>query len=54
VTFHLERFLRRANGWSATPPLGSGYVVQRFVGDRGRAHAEFEYEITRPVVVGPA
>ena len=50
ILFSFGRFLRRASRWDATPELGAGHVVQRFVQDRGKAHVEFEYEITRPLV----
>jgi hypothetical protein len=53
VLFTFERFLRRVNGWNATPPPGPGYTVQHFVDAHDNGRIEIEYEITRPQVAGP-
>ncbi len=47
IFFRLDRFLPRADGWKASPPLGPRHVVQHFTAGRNGARVEIEYEITR-------
>jgi hypothetical protein len=54
VIFALDRFLRRADGWDASPSVGPQHEVKRFTATRQGGHVELEYEITRDIGLTPS